>query len=336
MSRKKWIQAVFEGKGDGRVPVGFWHHFTSEEDWTEGLRKPAVVAANRAGHHRFVREVKPDFVKLMSDGFFDYPHPALSKPVVSIQDLEDFQSIGREHPWFTEQVRLVEAIRADFPEDLFALYNIFAPATYLKWKLAHQVASGDMLLADFIKEDAGATARVLEVIGQDIQYLVEWLLAETGIDGIYLSVQTVQDVRVSPDEYRQVIAPSEEGVLAAANAAGGLNILHICGYEGASNDIGLFVDYPAHVVNWATGIEDLSLAQGQAVFADKVVLGGFDNTKEGLFYRGRKEEIEARVREIVAETDPKRLIIGADCTIPSDSNLERIDWVRQALGTVQS
>ena len=72
-------------------------------------------------------------------------------------------------------------------------------------------------------------------IGQDIASLSQRIIKEAGADGIYLSVQSIQDARVSQEVYKQVIAPSELHVLETAKEAGGVNILHICGYEGARN-----------------------------------------------------------------------------------------------------
>ena len=37
---------------------------------------------------------------------------------------------------------------------------------------------------------------------------------------------------VTDEEYRKFIEPSSIAVLEAANEAGGINILHICGFEG--------------------------------------------------------------------------------------------------------
>ena len=70
----------------------------------------------------------------------------------------------------------------------------------------------------------------------------------------------------------------------AANQVGGTNILHICGFEGASNDVTIFKDYPAQVVNWATRHEDVSLTQGQELFPGKAVLGGFENGKKKVCF----------------------------------------------------
>ena len=327
-SKRELVLKAFRGEPVDRVPVGFWHHFTNEDEWLVGFGNQAIIEKNLAGHQAFLAEVEPDFIKLMSDGYFAYPNERLKK-VQSIKDLADIEPLGADHPWISEQVELVQKIRAGFTEDLVAIYNIFAPVTYFKW-LIGKVAGGDDIIADFLVEDAVLTKRVLDVIAQDIAALTERIIKEAGADGIYLSVQSIQDARVSAEDYKAFIAPSELAVLEAANAAGGVNILHICGYEGARNDVHLFADYPAQVINWAVGPEGISLAEGRKLFGGRTVLGGFENGKEGLLYTGSQAVIQDETNRLIAEAGKEALIIGADCTIPSDIEAERIQWVRQA------
>ena len=327
-SKRELVLKAFRGEPVDRVPVGFWHHFTNEDEWLVGFGNQAIIEKNLAGHQAFLAEVEPDFIKLMSDGYFAYPNERLKK-VQSIKDLADIEPLGADHPWISEQVELVQKIRAGFTEDLVAIYNIFAPVTYFKW-LIGKVAGGDDIIADFLVEDAVLTKRVLDVIAQDIAALTERIIKEAGADGIYLSVQSIQDARVSAEDYKAFIAPSELAVLEAANAAGGVNILHICGYEGARNDVHLFTDYPAQVINWAVGPEGISLAEGRKLFGGRTVLGGFENGKDGLLYTGSQAAIQDETKRLIAEAGKEALIIGADCTIPSDIKAERIQWVRQA------
>ena len=327
-SKRELVLKAFRGEPVDRVPVGFWHHFTNEDEWLVGFGNQAIIEKNLAGHQAFLAEVEPDFIKLMSDGYFAYPNERLKK-VQSIKDLADIEPLGADHPWISEQVELVQKIRAGFTEDLVAIYNIFAPVTYFKW-LIGKVAGGDDIIADFLVEDAVLTKRVLDVIAQDIAALTERIIKEAGADGIYLSVQSIQDARVSAEDYKTFIAPSELAVLEAANAAGGVNILHICGYEGARNDVHLFTDYPAQVINWAVGPEGISLAEGRKLFGGRTVLGGFENGKDGLLYTGSQAAIQDETKRLIAGAGKEALIIGADCTIPSDIEAERIQWVRQA------
>lgn len=327
-SKRELVLQAFRGEKVERVPVGFWHHFTQESEWMQGFGNQEIIQKNVVGHQKFLQEWKPDFVKIMSDGYFAYPNEKI-KSLVSIKDLKDIQPIGENHPWISEQVELVKKIKTTFTEDIVAFYNIFAPATYFKW-LVGGVSGGDKELADFLDEDASTTKKVLDVIGQDIASLSRRIIKEAEIDGIYLSVQSIQDSRVSPEIYKQYVSPSELNVLEAANQVGRVSILHICGYEGAKNDISIFKDYPAQAINWAVGPEGISLSEGRQLFGGRTVLGGFENGKNSLLYLGNQQEIEAETSRLIKEAGKEGLILGADCTIPSDIAIEHIQWVRQA------
>ncbi|KXT88197.1 uroporphyrinogen decarboxylase family protein [Streptococcus oralis] len=326
--KRERVLKAFKGEAVDRVPIGFWHHFTEESEWLEGFSNPRIIEKNLKGHKTFIKELDPDFVKLMSDGYFAYPNPVIGKEK-TIQELGAIQPLGADHPWIQEQVDLVKKIKADFPEDIVAIYNIFAPITYLKW-LVGKVAGGDEEIAAYLKEDKATLKKVLDVIAQDIAALSKRIIQEAGADGIYLSVQSIQGGAVSVEDYQEIIAPSEVAVLEAANEVGGINILHICGYEGARNDIHIFADYPAQVFNWAVGPEGISLSEGREIFKGRTVLGGFENGKSGLLYTGSKEEIQAETKRLIAESGKEGLIIGADCTVPSDIAVERLQWVKEA------
>ena len=329
-TKREWVLKAFKNETVDKVPVGFWYHFTTDEERSDGFN-PEIFNKNIAGHKKFLADVNPDFVKIMSDGFFTYPNEQIREGITSIKELEGITSIGENHPWIEKQIELAKKIRDDFPEDIASFYNIFAPATYLKWHLAGKGGNGDTIIENFIKEDAELTKQVLDVIAFDIGVLTKRLIEEAGVDGIYLSVQNLQDSRLSHGEYDHVIKPSELHILHRAISAGGTNILHICGYEGATNDISYYTDYPADVINWAIELEGLSLAKGRQLFGGKTVLGGFNNTESGLLYKDSKEAIQARVRELLNETGHQGVVIGADCTVPSDIASERIAWVKEAV-----
>ena len=123
--KRELVLKAFRGESVDRVPVGFWHHFTTEDEWLYGFENPEIIDKNKAGHKKFIEEVKPDFVKLMSDGFFAYPQPVF-KDFKSISDLQTIEPLGANHPWISAQVELVKSLIADFPEDIVAIYNIFA------------------------------------------------------------------------------------------------------------------------------------------------------------------------------------------------------------------
>ena len=135
-------------------------------------------------------------------------------------------------------------------------------------------------------------------------------------------------MRVSSGSLQTVIAPSELHVLETAKEAGGVNILHICGYEGR-NDIHLFTDYPAQVINWAVGPEGISLAEGREIFGGRTVLGGFENGKMVFSIQETRLRFKQKPNASSQKPEPR---LGHRCRLydSSDIDEERIEWIREA------
>ena len=241
-----------------RVPVGFWFHFVTLEEKGQGLNNPRNLSKKCCGHRNYVERIRPDFVKIMSDGFFLYPSNVYSPTIASIQELTSIESIGEGHPWIQQQVEVVQAIRETFTEEIASFYNIFSPISYLKRWFRTDQSRGDQVIATFLRKIQKPWPMSLMWSQGDIAILSRRLIQEAGVEGIYFSTQQIQDERVTDEEYRKFIEPSNIAVLGAANEARGINILHICGFEGASNEVELFKDYPAQVINWATHHEALA------------------------------------------------------------------------------
>ena len=82
MSKKELVLRAIRGETVERIPVGFWLHYVTQEEKELGLDNPAVVAKSIKGHQHYVEEISPDFVKIMSDGFFRYPSALSSKEII--------------------------------------------------------------------------------------------------------------------------------------------------------------------------------------------------------------------------------------------------------------
>ena len=323
--KRELVFNAFNNKETSRVPVGFWFHYTQNE-LKSAYDLPEMREQNLKGHKHFVESFKPDFVKLMSDGYFFEPETAkVIGNAKKAGDLRNLKPIAEDDKWIKEQVSLVKELTSTFGNEVATFYNVFAPATAFKW-----AAGGDKKLASFIKEDKDAVIYALSVIAQNTSILAKAVIQQGGADGIYLSVQNIQDLSVGPDLHSEVIEPAEIAVLTAANAAGGTNILHICGYEGAKNNLSWYKNYPAKVINFASVVEGVSLSDGKKLFGGKAVIGGFANTNKGLLYTGTKEEIQAETKRLLAESGRTGVLLGADCTVPKDIDFERFEWVREA------
>lgn len=323
MNKRNFIFDAFDNKPVERVPVGFWFHFVPE-----GLGSPtrSHIAKNVASHQAYYDDFQPDFVKLMSDGYFAYPNES----VASVETAADLDRVTASNPteWIDRQVELVRELVGRFGGEVAAFYNVFAPGTY--FNLVQRYNLGDLELKDVVKENPAGLAHALDEISKDIVQLARRVITEGGADGIYLSVRNIQGIAQTKEEYLRIVAPSELAVLNAANEVSQYNLLHICGYEGAQNDLSFYADYPAKVVNFASVVEGVSLAEGKKLFGGKAVIGGFGQTKNDLLYTGTKEEITAYTNKLLDEAGTTGIILGADCTIPGDTPYEHLQWVRDA------
>ena len=323
--KRELVWNAFNNKPVDRIPVGFWFPYT-ENELLSAYEHPVMREQNISGHKNFVKSFKPDFVKLMSDGYFFEPETAaVLKNAVHASDLRNLKPVTSDNRWIRDQVSLVKELTESFGNEVLTFYNVFAPATAFKW-----AAGGDKKLVEFIIEDKDAVIQALGVIARNTELLAEAVIAEGGADGIYLSVQTIQDKRIGEDLYSEVIAPAELSVLTAANAAGGKNILHVCGYEGARNNLSLFKNYPAKALNFASAVEGVSLTEAKKLFGGRAVIGGFANTKDGVLYSGTKAEVQAETKRLIKAAGRTGIILGADCTVPKDIAFERFEWVREA------
>lgn len=329
---KQTILKAFHNEEEDVIPVSFWHHFAKSE-FINALDHPEVNNINVNGHKNYVKAVDPDFVKSMSDGYFITPSLG-DFGSKTVDDLKAIKPIDENNPWLTQQKELAKK-QKEAVGDRPVFYTVFSPVTTLKWILFNHdtepISAGDHLFADLYLEDPQAVKDALSKVAEDIKKLVKAVLT-TEIDGIYYSTQSIQDKRVkNHDFFEDVIEPVDLDVIETINEGSDLNILHVCGFDGATNDVSWFKDYPLQIINWATHVDNLSLAEGKKLFGGKPVLGGFGDTDKDLLYTGTKEEIQAEAKRLVEEAGRKGVIIGADCTVPRDTPESHIQWVEEAI-----
>jgi uroporphyrinogen decarboxylase len=257
----------------------------------------------------------------MSDGFFGYPLGG-GGPLQTAGDLARLRPIDASHPWIRRQAELVKRVTALQAETLY-FYNVFSPLNTLKNLM------GVEKLVSLLKTEPQAASEALLRIARGLALLSGEVIKAGGADGIYLCVQNPDISRISDDEYRRYIAPSDKIVLDAANKTSENNILHICGYKGAKNHLDTWTDYRAKAYNWAVNVDGVSLSAGKKLFGGSAVIGGFANSPGSLIERGTRPEIEAFTEGLIKDAGKRGVIIGADCTVPQGISLDHLEWVRQ-------
>ncbi len=314
MTKRERLLAAFHNQPVDRIPMGFWFHFSSED-----LGKKTIEQ-----HLQFYRDAQLDMIKVMCDGFFDYPNP-YAKKVTKPEEWFGMEPMPEDAPFFTKQVERAKGIVEGVKGECCVFYNVFCPMSLMRFGIGW-----DMLMAH-IRENPDAMRHAFHVAAQDQKTLVRRLIGEAGCDGIYYCVQNAEEFRFTAEEYRSLVTPSDLEVLEYANTLSDCNILHCCGWDGNKNRVEVWKDYPAKVVNWAVYVEQMSLTEGKEFFGCDCVLGGFDNRKQGVLYSGSREEIEKEAERVIAQYGKTGIVAGADCTLPADIDISRLRWLREKL-----
>jgi len=326
MSKREEILKVFKGEEASFVPVGFWFHFLTNDLMAAGMEHPELIEQNLDGHKKFKEEFQPDFVKLMSDGLFyrpDNTYPTIN----CAHDLINIKPLDENHPWINACVEHAKKVREIMGDDILIYYNVTSPFHHI---LKHiNGTSGMKEFPKFIKEDKEAFLSAQNALLSDTLNLVKRVLLESKMDGIYFNLHN--DNVFTNEEYNELIKPTELEVLQLANSICPINIAHVCGYRGRVNNFEVYKDYPATVFNWSLHTTDLTIAEGKKYFNHcKCVIGGFDQTPGSLIHAGTEEEIKSFVKKLLDENGTEGFIIGADCTIPSDTPIQHLLWAKEA------
>jgi len=315
MNKRERVLAAMNNQPVDRPPVGFWFHFSKEQSLGDACVK---------AHLDYYNSIDVDMVKIMCDGYFDYPNP-VAKAVREPGDWYKMKPLGRDSAFIRRQVERARAIKAGLRDDMVVIYNVFAPFSLIRFSV------GDELVMKHLKEDPAAIGYALDVISEDVCTLGELLITEAGIDGAYYCVQGGEKNRFSVDEYRRLITPTDLKPIMHINRFSETNVLHCCGWAGIPNNLEVWKDYPVKTVNWACFIENMPLSRGKWYFGGRCVLGGFDNRPGGVLFSGTKDEVEAETARIINEAGETGIILGADCTLPATVDVNRFSWVVEAL-----
>lgn len=318
MNKRERVEAFFRNEETDYVPACFWRHYIPELERGEDVAE---------AHLKFYRETDLDLVKISSDGFFGWPAKAL-EDLTDVSALYHIGHVSAEHPFIRGQIERAKKIVQALDGECFTLYTTFCPMSLFRL----QVGWDKMM--ECIRRDPKAVLHACDVIAEDQKKLIEGLLREAGVDGLFYSVQNAELTRFTPEEYREWVRPSDRKILDYANSLSRYNVLHCCGWDadaaGTHNHMESWQDYPAGAVSWAAYVDRLDTAGIRAFFGGMPAWGGFDNRSCGLLYRGTKQEIMEETLRLVAENGRKGYMLGPDCSLPTDVDIEHIKWVVEA------
>lgn len=291
------------------IPAAFFLHFD-----------PAYHQGQEAvdKHLEYFHATGMDLVKIQYERTF----PRLPE----IQQPRDWRRLpAYDLDFYAPQLQAVEGLVRAAGEIAPVVVTLYSPFMCA----GHTV--GQELLTRHIEADPEAVKPGMEVITQSLQRFVRACI-DLGVDGFYHSTQGGEAGRFSDAAlFAECVKPYDLVLMEEINRRCRFNILHICDYQGSYDDLTPFLDYPGHVVSspLLLGGRKLPLAEVAGMFK-RPVMGGLD--RHGVLAHGSPQEIRSAVEDVL-KSAPEKVILGADCTVPSDINWQNlrlaVDTARQ-------
>ena len=329
MTKRERFMNFLQSKPVDRVPVAFFHHFCGPAEWGQGLVNADAFERNIIGHKLAREKFDPDVIKVMNDTLMIMPVDVSF--VRSAADLRRVHAPSVDSEYTRKLLEMTKRVLAFYQDSDAPTYATgFSPSLVLRTNMCTGPFAGEgdeSWILKYIKEDPESVAAGIRNIGDDIAAINELLIKEGGVDGIYFSISN-QKGFFTDDEYRTYVAPAEKAVMDKANELSKVNLLHICGYHGRANNLGLFLDFEAAAYNIAVYAEGVSLSAGKRLLGGKPVFGGFAQDK--VIYTGSMQEVKEATWKILDECGQIGTMIAADCTVPNDIDDSRFNWVVEA------
>ncbi len=278
------------------VPALFFGHFGGDQKLGEGAVKAHLSLFLKGG---------ADMLKIQTE-----------QPMPHVEDLTMDTPLVPED-WYAPTVEVIKEVLSYVGKDVYVMPTILS---------THQVARqgfGDDRLPVWAVERPEAYKRMLDSYTKAILWYIREC-KKIGVEAFFTATQGGEqkfyDLKVPGGFFETMIKPYDLEVMNEANKDTKITILHICDWEGPMDDLTRYLDYPGMIVNVPLKIADepLTLTKTVEMFG-RPVLGGFNRKAE--IGKESPEKIAAMTREIIANGPRGRLMIGADCSVPSPLNI---------------
>jgi uroporphyrinogen decarboxylase len=313
------IEAAIEGRDVDRLPVSLWRHFP--EDDTD----PGKLAAHMV---RWQRQWDFDLVKFMPSGTYSvedwgartaYQGAANGARVVvspGVKRADDWSKLPRLDPTrgvLGQQIAALRTAKTELGNDAPILQTVFSPLTTAR-KLA-----GERVFAD-LRLNADALEAGLRIITEvTIDFALQSLAA--GAHGLFFATQCASYRVLSADEYQRFGVRYDLAVLNAVKSRSRLDLLHV---HGEDIMFDLVKDYPVQMFNWHDRLTAPNLASALPRFP-RLLVGGLE--ENSTLAHGDAAAIESELRDAIAQTGRRRLMIGPGCVLlvaTPDANVQAV------------
>ncbi len=282
------------------TPAAFFLHF--DPDFHQGQ-----AAVDK--HLEYFHYTGMDFIKIQ----YEHRFPHLDE----IRRPEDWARMPfYKLDFYEPALRVVEGLVKAAKAEALVVLTLYSPFMF-----AGHVTSDEIVTAH-IKENPAAVRRGLEIITDSLLPFIRECV-HLGLDGFYTSTQGGESDRF-PDRslYDECIKPFDLALMEEANRLAAFNILHVCDYRLPYADLSPYANYPGQVVSAPLQLTGGKVSARQvADLFGRPILGGMDRL--GVIATGSQSQVIQAAREALRDS-PERFILGADCTVPSDTSWDNL------------
>lgn len=294
-----------------RPPIALWRHFAGDDLRPESFCARVV---------EFQKRFDFDFVKVTpASGYAAEMYGAqledgrnregtrmyVTRVVNDAADWGNIEALSSDNAVWQRELRSLELIRRELGDGVPILQTIFSPS------YTARALVGDRFTSE-AREHPEAIQSALSAISETTAAFALDCLAH-GATAIFFATQLAARDHFTLDEYQIFGVPYDLTVLDAVKDNAEFVLLHV---HGVNIHFDLFMDYPVQILNWHDRRTAPTLSEGNAKFRGAVA-GGIDEW--ATLADGSPERIRDEIRDAVAQTDGRGLILSGGCVIPVDT-----------------
>lgn len=325
MTHRERVAATLRGDLVDRPAISLWRHFPGQDD--TGRRLATIT-------RREQQRLDLDLIKLMPTGMYcvvDYGVQIaladddvgstrfVAGPIRESADWTRLPDVSPAHGFLREQVEAVQILRGELGPDTPIVQTIFSPLT-----MAAKLVGTSEALIQHLQTDETPVQHALEKLAHDVIAFGQACLA-AGADGFFFATQLATRTALPDGVYRRLGVPYDRLVLDALRPGSWCTILHLHGLDPWFE---LAEEYPVDAVNWHDRETTPSLAEALARTSRALVAG---IARRGVIAFGTPEAIATEVRDAIAQTGGRRLIVAPGCVIPYPAPMENLLAARRAV-----
>ncbi len=301
------IEGAIAGQPTDRVPVALWRHFPVDDQDVGKLAARTL---------EWQRKWDFDLVKFMPSGTYsveDWGAQSVYEPnfngartiaAAGVQRAADWRRLARLDPKkgvLGAQNEALARAAKEMGGAVPILQTVFSPLTTAR-KLA-----GEALLEQLRSDPDAVEAGLRTITDTSIDFSLAALAA--GAHGLFFATQLATADVLSVPEYQRFGVPYDLEVFKALEKKTRFSMLHLHG-ENVMFD--LLAGYPVQMINWHDRLTAPSLEIALNKFKG-IVVGGVEERE--LLVSGSGQAVRAQVRDAIAQTGGRRLVVGPGCVV---------------------